>query len=159
MQSVYNNLYIYRVIDKNKVWNTVTCSCPHSITNYGIVEQEVQKKCAITGISIDTNTISELTNEYDIDFNEIYEGDIVEFTYYGKQLTGIVAWHTVNNVDNTLVIYCNCNQYDFHSCSYVKIIGNIYENIELLQSGDADVNTNADVLSKHLPVDLLEMII
>lgn len=69
----------------------------------------------------------------------IYEGDIVEFeTFYNKEyykVKGIVKYHTLDAkfyIEKIIPTDTCFNEYDFNITKFLNVIGNIYENKELL---------------------------
>ena len=89
---------------------------------------------------IDPNTIGEFTGLYDCNGNKIYEGDIVEWEKDGLMYV-VKFWHGMFYAS---VEECNdgifggfplhaLTEYEYKKC---KIVGNIYDNPELLKGGE-----------------------
>lgn len=72
----------------------------------------------------------EFTENYDINGNEIYTGYIVSFTASKRNYIGVVEWDK-NSASYVLKAKDHYNKY-FNEVDNLKVIGNIYENKELL---------------------------
>nr|DAX82615.1 MAG TPA: YopX protein [Caudoviricetes sp.] len=72
----------------------------------------------------------EFTGQYDIEGNEIYTGYIVSFSTSNQNYIGVVKW---DNSSASYVIKAknHYNEY-FNEVDNLKVIGNIYENKELI---------------------------
>lgn len=82
---------------------------------------------------VDTETIGQFTGLTDKNGKKIFEEDIVECENYHGKVKGIIAYH------NTY-FYLSCisdysDEYLFN-CSNFKVIGNVYDNAELLEGGE-----------------------
>lgn len=72
----------------------------------------------------------EFTEYYDMDGNEIYTGYIVSFSASRQNYVGVVEWGT-DATSYVLRVKDHYNEY-FNEVDNIKILGNIYENKELL---------------------------
>ena len=106
--------------------------------------------CAIDGlVSVDDIELMQFTGLYDDNGDEIYEGDIVEIRNANETKTSyksivkiahssvIVSAHPIHikidvGCDRLLSEFCNYGDGDIYNVD-CKIIGNIYENKELLE--------------------------
>jgi uncharacterized phage protein (TIGR01671 family) len=94
-----------------------------------LVENEVHQ--------VHTSTVGQYTGLKDKNGKEIYEGDVIEFEYYidgvkFKEI-GVVEW-----LNGTMAVKCDafCSpnyMRALHEMAGYKVIGNIYENPELLE--------------------------
>ena len=117
----------------------IQCKRPHihsdiNITNY-----------------IDAETVCQFTGLYDKNGDEIYEGDIVDWTFFytsgGLQgvvekditLRGVIKWGTAGFVfevwrnDFENAGWYGISSLNFDSTSDIEIVGNIYDNPELVE--------------------------
>lgn len=104
----------------------------------------------LSSIEVDRDTIGQFTGLLDKNGKEIYEGDIVEWLFlsygcYGEQeiyLKGYIEWHQGGLIFNIAEKdFENAGFYaisDLHTDteSDVKILGNIYDNPELIKEED-----------------------
>lgn len=89
-------------------------------------------------------TIGQFTGLCDKSWKEIYEGDIVKTKEYGIDIPNGVFCSNVAGCDNFSVDYINGgfrllnNQRGFLLCkgNHLEVIGNIYDNPELLKGGE-----------------------
>ena len=72
----------------------------------------------------------EFTGYYDMDGNEIYTGYIVSFSASNQNYIGVVEWDK-DATSYVLRVKDHYNEY-FNEVDNIKILGNIYENKELL---------------------------
>ncbi|WP_180385110.1 YopX family protein [Campylobacter concisus] len=72
----------------------------------------------------------EFTEYYDMDGNEIYTGYIVSFSASRQNYVGVVEWDK-DATSYVLRVKDHYNEY-FNEVDNIKILGNIYENKELL---------------------------
>ncbi len=91
---------------------------------------------------VEEETVGQFTGLLDKNNKEIYEGDIIKFTKWdGKLVTGLVKWDDCNP--------CMCIEfkteykqtdweYDFIKCGtmIIEVIGNIYDNPELIKGNN-----------------------
>lgn len=81
-----------------------------------------------SGVDVDENTVGQYTGLKDKNGNEIYEGDIVKGTFYGFPMV---------EYDYIFQIYWDEKEKGFMANyfepSECEVIGNIYENSELLE--------------------------
>lgn len=72
----------------------------------------------------------EFTEYYDMDGNEIYTGYIISFSASPQNYVGVVEWDK-DATSYVLRVKDHYNEY-FNEVDNLKILGNIYENKELL---------------------------
>lgn len=82
-------------------------------------------------------TVGQYTESNDRDCNKIFEYDVVEFyineekivgkVFYCKEATAFKVWYELPEQKFTVLSKTLCD------CEYVKVIGNIYDNPELLE--------------------------
>lgn len=109
------------------------------------------------------NTVTPISNNLDINSLPICDYDIVEFecgvNAYKDSATGVCSVHSEPVMNRALVVfdgrtwkldYLKYNDVtDFVHWSQMKVIGNIFDNPELIDKDVVDLNTNpsADILS------------
>lgn len=112
-----------------------------------LIAQKTISPIQINGIGIKEETVGQFTGLFDKNGKEIYEGDIVEWLFlsygcYGEQenyLKGYIEWHQGG-------LIFNVTENDFEDAGFyaisdlhtdtesdVKILGNIYDNPELIK--------------------------
>jgi len=90
-------------------------------------------------IPVHAETIGQFTGVYDIDGNEIYEGDILKdtdgeiFAVYYQGCCWLAGVPYV--VESTGLFECNLEE---KACQDCKVIGNIFDNPELLEAEKND---------------------
>lgn len=80
---------------------------------------------------IDPETVGQFTSLYDCDGKEIYEGDIMDFnglTVEVRFVRGVFAFLVNGDLDEELCGDCRTDL-------FAKIIGNVYENPDILKGG------------------------
>ncbi len=97
-------------------------------------ELKIDGKIFLYGIPTEEIILVRKTGLQDVSGKDIYEGDIVSCEYCGKKYTDIVKWN-----DEIIGYDPFCTPCDYDESYYPKnkiiIIGNIYENPELLERG------------------------
>lgn len=78
-------------------------------------------------IRIDIKTLGQFTGLLDKNGKEVFEGDIIKSEIYEKEDTGTIEWSN----DGLYIVNGNHLQ-DYHF-GKIEIIGNIYQNPELLE--------------------------
>ena len=80
-------------------------------------------------VDVDPDTVGQFTGLTDKDGKEVYEGDIVRYQRNGKTYQVVfkdgIFWGEGNNG-------CGCAAHFFPSC---EIVGNVFDNTELLEKG------------------------
>lgn len=74
--------------------------------------------------------LMEFIEHWDIEGNEVYTGHIVSFLASGRNYIGVVEWDN-SSASYTLKTKDHYNEY-FNEVDNLKVLGNIYENKELL---------------------------
>ena len=80
---------------------------------------------------IDTETVGQFTSLHDCDGKEIFEGDILDFnglTVEVRFVRGVFAFLANGNIDEELCGDCRTDL-------FAKVIGNVYENPDILKGG------------------------
>lgn len=129
----------------------VEVECYNHYKGNGIWEDSPQNEIYfVGGYACVKETICEFTGLTDKNGNKIFEGDILSFTvfYYNNndiQYKGVVKWSDTEKLatrfmiwhDNENEYYGNDGAFDFDWVHYqdseIEIIGNIYDNPELLE--------------------------
>lgn len=103
--------------------------CKHSskwIYGYFVGENYIIPKGEGYWVSVEPETVGQYTGLADKNGNKIFEGDICHF-YGGEYYSGY--WET--NYTCKIEICANCLCY-LENAEYIEIIGNIYDNPELI---------------------------
>ena len=133
----------YDILDRNEgcnIWlNDETFPEPHDCNDYYLIQ--------FTGI-YDSTTWDKLTDGEQQDWiedgnqieywkgKEIYEGDIIKFTFDGEVHTLPVEW---SKIDAQFILFDKrFIAFEFKRCENVEIIGNIQESPELLKKDAPD---------------------
>ena len=80
---------------------------------------------------IDPETVGQFTSLHDCDGKEIFEGDILDFnglTVEVRFVRGVFAFLANGNIDEELCGDCRTDL-------FAKVIGNVYENPDILKGG------------------------
>lgn len=115
------------------------------IHNQKVTKKGLEPRVMVGGYEVDEDTISQYTGLKDVNNKEIYEGDIVKWTFFfyigsevQKDLVGIIKWYQGGSIFD--VIKHDIEEAGFYGISDLntdtesdcEIIGNIYDNKELL---------------------------
>ena len=83
---------------------------------------------------VDGETLGQYTGCKDVDGKEIYEGDIIKRTLTpkicGQVIFGSSGW----------TVECGSNEYEINYFGSVKVIGNVFDNPELLEAKNDDTD-------------------
>lgn len=83
---------------------------------------------------IEKNTIGQFTGLYDKNGKEIYEGDIVKIKYqFDEDIDQIKIGVIEYELNKFVAIDEEAESYDINYCDEREVIGNIYDNPELLE--------------------------
>lgn len=85
---------------------------------------------------IKPDTVGQFTGHYDVVGTEMYEGDIVSGYFEEDEWPAVVEW---DQVTASFVLEGQCSQIRFDEMGglEIEIVGNIYDNSELLEGKDA----------------------
>ena len=120
----------YRSKYKNGDWVYGLITKQYSKEFWDKLNDEMRDIYGVSGIEIDRDTVGQFTGMYDKFGNEIFEGDIVkclslEYGYVNKEV-----YYAESNAKFRL---SSCGtDYEFGEYINVEVIGNIYDNPELL---------------------------
>ena len=127
----------FRAWDKrrNKMYNVARIIWINNEIRFVGIMGETEEE-VITPYGIDNIILMQYTGLKDKNGREIYEGDIVEFNFFNELKKGIIKfyggafWIDVKGEDIPILLGtgiegCEC-----------EVIGNVYENPELLKEGD-----------------------
>ena len=103
----------------------------HSADNkrFGIL---VNDKDSYDECEVAPETVGQFIGLYDYDGKEIYEGDILEFDEFTAEVRfvrGVFAFLANGDLDDELCGDCRTDL-------YAKVIGNVYENLDILKGGE-----------------------
>jgi len=85
---------------------------------------------SIEELNDDNFKLMQYTGRMDKNQKEIYKNDILKFVYDNLRFKGIVRY---NKNKAQYIIYCEDGKFGFDIIQKVKVIGNNYENPELLE--------------------------
>lgn len=106
--------------------------------NIGIFYDDTEEEdCKVHIFPVDSNTLCQYTGLTDKNGNKIWENDVVEIPtengYFTIEWSNTEArWQMDNEIDNFIVDFDNYWSYE------VEVIGNIFDNPELMKGGAAD---------------------
>ena len=106
-----------------------------------ITRTGLEPRVMVSGYEVDENTVGQFTGLFDVDLKEIYEGDIVEWTFfkYGEteyeyHIVGVIAWaqggmifRVIKNDFEDAGYYAISSLYT-DTESDCKVLGNIHDN-------------------------------
>lgn len=127
----------YRTNYKNGDWVYGLITDLPFKTSYGTLPAHMTNKNGVSGIDVDFETLGQYTGLNAKNGKKIFEGDIIKYTNnqrgvyeIGKKLRGCILF----DEDNQCYISKNNFQkdMDWQYAEDIKIIGNIYDNLELL---------------------------
>lgn len=121
----------YRSKYKNDDWVYGLITKQYSKEFWDKLNDEMRDIYGVSGIEIDRNTVGQFTGMYDKFGNEIFEGDIVkclslEYGYVNKEV------YYAEGEAKFMLNSCG-TKYGFEEYVNVEVIGNIYDNPELLE--------------------------
>jgi uncharacterized phage protein (TIGR01671 family) len=111
---------------------------------YGLLEKhynerfefpaEMRNTDGVSGIQVDYKTIGQFTGLYDKNGTRIFERDIVRCKNYHGTVEGYIGY----SKSGVYFLYCISGYSDecLFNCTDIEIIGNIYDNPELLKGDD-----------------------
>lgn len=107
----------------------------------GFLAIQTETLDGIKSYSVDPETVGQFTGLYDKNDREIYEGDILKVHYYGKsKVFGVVKFNYCRfYIDDDEIEYRldpKTSMSDMFGREYEwEVVGNIYDNTELLEGG------------------------
>jgi len=131
----------FRGLDEEGIWRygSVASTISTSGEYYGvepflfslIIELEYQDKIELWRYPVKPETVGQYTGINDKNDNEIYEGDILEFSMHARERGSVIFR------DGSFMVVRNCDGYciaDFEDENgyFFEILGNIYEKPDLL---------------------------
>ena len=121
----------YRSKYKNGDWVYGLITKQYSKEFWDKLNDEMRDIYGVSGIEIDRDTVGQFTGMYDKFGNEIFEGDIVkclslEYGYVNKEV------YYAEDEAKFMLNSCGTD-YGFEEYVNVEVIGNIYDNPELLE--------------------------
>lgn len=100
-----------------------------------IVDNTNGRNNDVTGIEVSPNTVGQYTGVTDKNSTKIFEGDIVKNSRFNK----IEEVRYINK--RKRIMFCGINyvvDLEYINGIYYEVIGNIYDNPELLEDGEED---------------------
>ncbi len=131
--------------------DAIHCTNRNNEKEVFIVTDDYDGECIIFGTcqspQVDINTVGRYTGLLDENYKEIYEGDIIDFSYdaYIGNFDTFIAKGIIVFKDGAFYVKCLENERNIKDEQFllyeinideIKIIGNIYDNPELLKEGD-----------------------
>lgn len=101
------------------------------IGKVGIINSKPFSGCEESTMVI-AESIGQFTGLHDKNGNEIYEGDIVSIEAIKSRINKVVEW----NSERACWDAGGENRIDLYAFCYCEVIGNIYDNSELLEGGE-----------------------
>lgn len=121
----------YRSKYKNGDWVYGLITKQYSKEFWDKLNDEMRDIYGVSGIEIDRNAVGQFTGMYDKFGNEIFEGDIVKCL---SLKYGYVNKEVYYAEDEAKFMLNSCGtDYGFEEYVNVEVIGNIYDNPELLE--------------------------